>query len=118
MLIDCVVFKERLIINSTINNIKKRDSLLVNSIEFKENKTKNAIWQHKQYNKPLYFSTIASPKSLYYIFKNNHTIYTKQFKTRFIEYDFCISVFNHNPVTPAITSLSKILSPKYLRFNL
>jgi hypothetical protein len=30
----------------------------------------------------------------------------------------CISVFNHTPVMLAITSLSKILSPKYLRFSL
>ena len=30
----------------------------------------------------------------------------------------CISVIIHNPVMLAITSLSKIRSPKYLRFSL
>jgi hypothetical protein len=30
----------------------------------------------------------------------------------------CISVIIHNPVILAITSLSKIRSPKYLRFSL
>jgi uncharacterized protein with ParB-like and HNH nuclease domain len=33
-------------------------------------------------------------------------------------YFLCISVFNHTPVMLAITSLSKIFSPKYLRFSL
>ena len=36
----------------------------------------------------------------------------------FIKNNICISVISHTPVILAITSLSKIRSPKYLRFNL
>ncbi len=48
--------------------------------------------QHQWNNKTIYFSTKAPTKSLYYLFKNNPIIFTKQFKTRFKEYDLIFSV--------------------------
>uniref|UniRef100_UPI00404A3F53 hypothetical protein n=2 Tax=Flavobacterium sp. TaxID=239 RepID=UPI00404A3F53 len=41
-----------------------------------------------------------------------------KFSNKNVEIVLCISVFSHTSVILAITSLSKIFSPKYLRFSL
>ncbi len=43
---------------------------------------------------------------------------SREFDIPNLKKGFCISVFTHNPVIPAITSLSNTLSPKYLLFSL
>jgi len=55
-----------------------------------------------------------SPDSIKYDDRKDRFIYLSGFTNNFI----CISVKCHNPVILATTSLSKILSPKYLLFNL
>ena len=63
---------------------------------------------------------INNPKLMYknsYYFNNNKLI-KKIVKETSDTIDFRISVFSHNPVILAIISLSKSLSPKYLRFSL
>ena len=49
---------------------------------------------------------------------SNYKSYVERWKVTCYNKKICISVIIHNPVMLAITSLSKIRSPKYLRFSL